>query len=666
MILPNYTDEKWRVSHTADSGADIVDTRNADFSSDKLISLKPKPIVLYTNSDDANFANLLAVVSTESLYYLVTSDGIFSTSLNFPTSPTKLATSGSPNIRLNTDAVAFATYLVVSGDNSIGYYDSSWHSAGISLNTAYPHPICVFENKRQLAVSNGNIVTLYDTSFALQQTLTLPSEYVVVWMRWRANNLYIGTRNITGSGAKMFVYNGASTDAQFGFGIESDWMYSGCEFNNGIAVITSAGQLLSFNGGGFTELDNLPVYGTPYSWSSSNAIANSIGKVANRGMIAKGKNLYVNLDGTITLTNGIGWPSVYLESQPGGLWEYSEPKGFSHSAGYPYSKYSTITITAVNSSDIDCGTAHNCETGDAVFFNVTTGLTGVTSGQTYYAIKTGTNSMELALTPADAAAGKNLLITGTASSCSICVEKLDSIGSTYIVTPGAVALQNTVISNIFFGSQVLFGGVTHNASGGNASLLMSIGVGRNRGFVVTRKMMPNATTITEEFKNLYLAVFQLTQAVDSVRAKYRTSQPIGYATMTTPITWSSTTVFSATENSGVDLAGAVAGDEVTVVRGAGAGYAAHIYSIAQSGQAYTVTLDEAIPLITNGNTSDIIIDNWKFLNMVDTTSPFLGEGYGKFPVNKEGVWSQYKVEFRGSYLTFGRFLLATTPKKSLI
>ena len=47
-------------------------------------------------------------------------------------------------------------------------------------------------------------------------------------------------------------------------------------------LITSAGQLLRFNGGGFDELERLPVYGTGYSWTSTAAASSLVGKVAAR------------------------------------------------------------------------------------------------------------------------------------------------------------------------------------------------------------------------------------------------------------------------------------------------------------------------------------------------------------------------------------------------
>lgn len=665
MIFPQSTDKKYRVSHVEEYGADIIDTRNLDFSKEKYISTQNKPIVLFTNTDDSNYANLLSVVSTESLYYFVTSDGIYSSNLAFPTAPTELTTTSRPNIRLNTDAVAFGGNLVVSGDNSVGYYDGSWHSGVTGLSTSYPHPLCVYETGTVLAVGNGNTVTTYNTGYALQNTLTIPVEYVVTAIRARSNNLYIATRNISGGGAKLFIWNGTTTGAQYFYGVAADWMYSICEYNNSIAVITSAGQLLYYNGGGFDELANLPVYGTPYSWSSSNAIASGIGKVANRGMIAKGKNLYINIDGSITIANSLGYPGLYMAGQPSGLWEYIPTKGLSHVAGYPHSKYQTITIGSVTASELDfSGIGHGCETGDAVYVNVATGLVGITNQQTYYAIKASNTSLKLALTPADANAGSALTITGSPSSASVCVEKLDSLGATLIVNPGAIGLINTVIPNNFFGSKLIFGGQTKDSGGNNAYVLLSLGLGRSRGNFVTIAI--ESQELTDEFKNVYISTVNLSQAVDSIHVKYKTNQTVEYPTMSSAITWTSGTVFTATTSSSVDFANVQVGDEIYIIQGAGSGYTAHITTIVPVGTTYTVTLDEAIPLIASGNTSLIVVDNWTALaTTISTTSPLLAEEYGHILMGKQGSWSKLKVELRGIYITMGRLALTTTPKKSL-
>lgn len=666
MIFPQTTDRKYRVSHNEASGADLVETRNLDFSQDKYISTKEKPVVIYTNTDDSNFGDLLSVVGTETLYYFVTSDGIYSSTLIPIPSFAELTTSGRPTIRGNTDSVFFNGNMLVSGNNSIGYWNgSAWTDSGLSFSTSFPHPLCVYDTGNVLAVGNGNIVTTYNTSYALQNTLTIPSDYVVTWIRARSNNLYIGTRNVSGAGAKMFIWNGVSTGAQYFYGVAADWMYSGCEYDNSIAVFTSAGQLLYFNGGGFDELDNLPVYSSIYSWTSSNAIASANGKVANRGMIAKGKNLYINLDGSITKSSNTGFPGVYMPNQPSGVWEYTPTKGLSHIGGYPYTKYQTLTINEINTNALVLSAAHGCANGDAVYMNNATGLTGVSDQQTYYASNVGTTSLQLALTPADAANGKYLAVTGTPSGASVCVETLDSVGATFIRNPGAIALINTLIPNNFFGSTLLFGGSTLNGAGVLAHMLMSFGLGRNRGYLVTAPV-DDSRYLTEDFKNLFVNILQLSQSVDSLHIKYKIGQSIEYPTMVSVITWVSSTVFTITETNQVDFASVVVGDEVSIVQGAGAGYAAHITNIAQSGQTYTVTLDEAIPLIVNGNASSIVVENWKALDPILSTAPFLNEGYGQTALPQQGSWTKLKIEFRGIYLTIGRLVISVAGKKPII
>lgn len=665
MIFPRSTDKKWRVSHNGDADADLVETRGLDFSNGQLVTNKDKATVLYTNVEDSNVGVLLAVAGNESVYYFVSSDGIYSTTDAITFS--ELTTSGRPSVNLSTDAVIFGGNLVVSGSTAVGYYDGSWHSGVTGLSSSYPHPLSVYETGNStgatLAVGNGNIVTTYSTSYVLQSTLTIPIEYVVTWIRARSNNLYIGTRNVSGGTAKLFIWNGSSVGAQFYYGVQADWMYSGCEYDNGIAVITSAGQLLKFNGGGFDELENLPVYETPYSWSSGSSVSNGIGKAAGRGMIAKGKNLYLNIDGSVTLPNGQGWPGTYMVNQPSGVWEYNPTKGLSHLSGYPYTRYQTLTASGLATNGLVFTTAHGAATGDPVYCGVSTGLIGINNQQTYYAIVIGDFVTQLALTPADAAAGRPLSITGTVGSATFSFDVLDSLGTTAITAPGAIGLINTILPNAFHATTMFFGGSTNNASATNTFMFMGMGLGRSRGYFVTTQMVSQG--ILDTYNNLYASILYLTQVVDSLHLKYKVDQTIEYTTISSRITWTSATVFTATESPLVDFAGVAVGDEVMIVGGAGAGYAAHITSITQVGSIYTVTLAEAIPLVVNGNISNVIVDNWKELDPVISTNEHIPQGFSKVAINKEGNTMSIKVELRGRNTVLSKLIVSNSTKQPI-
>lgn len=81
------------------------------------------------------------------------------------------------------------------------------------------------------------------------------------------------------------------------------------------------------------------------------------------------------------------------------------------------------------------------------------------------------------------------------------------------------------------------------------------------------------------------------------------------------VTWTSTTVFTTTD---ADFANVVAGDEVTVIRGNGAGCTSHIATITENTGTYTVTLLDPVLNISNGNTGRVRVDNWRLLATISS------------------------------------------------
>jgi hypothetical protein len=669
MQLPQTRDKKWKSSPADDSLADLIMTRGVGFTHPEMLSIGKKPIVLYTNNDESSVGLLLSVQSDENSYYFVTHNGVYQIS-TFGAAPafSKITTTGAPNSSLGRDAVVFNGNLNVAGGDLVKFFSSGIWNAGITtgtLNSSYPIRLCNFVNKRNLAVGNANKVYLYDTSYALQTTLVLPAEFVVTGMSWRQNSVYIFTRNVSGGTAMMFVWNGAGTEAQFGYGVQADWIYAGCEYDNTIAIVTSAGQLLTFNGGGFSELANFPVYETPYSWSSSSSLINATGKINPRGMTAIGKRLLINLDGSISVQGG-GYPGVYLTEQPSGVWEYNPDNGLYHKAGYCHTKYSTLTVTEVASNRLAFASSHGCATGDAVYLNAAGSITGVVAGQTYFAIIEASTSFQLALSPADAAAGKALALSGTANSASVCVESTNEVGATLITAPGAIGLINKNVENVFFGTSIFFGGETPDNTGSNTYSFMSLGLGRSRAVAATRQLP--ASSLADTFKMLYLIIDTITQAADSIVVKYRTKNSAAYPTQvsssgSSPVTWASSTSFTVPA-ANRDLSSVQIGDEMTVIQGAGAGYTAHVLSTALSGGTWTVTVDEAIGVVAAGNKSEVQFDNWTKAGTVASAEATLPDNYAQLGINKASSWIQLKLEERGRDVSIPGLILTNTPNRT--
>lgn len=664
-ILPSQNG-KYRVAHGRNGFADIVRTRNLDFRSIGNINVAQSPVVLYTNGDNANFSSVQSIVADSTYYYVITSNRCYSLvadTLVFA----ELTTTNMPTMGVWSDAVAFNSEVVASGSNSIsGYASSAWTNHSITTSSSYPHPLCVFINRNELAIGDGNTVKTYNTSYSLQNTLTIPAQFTVTWMRWMLGDLYIGTRNTAGGDAMMFRWNGTGTSAQQGYSIKGDWIYSGTVFQDTIVVLASSGQLLRFNGGGFTEVAHFPIYETQFSWVSSASATSLNGKCPNRSMLAGGDIIYINIDGSIGGQGNAGYPGAYLHDQPSGLWIYDPQIGLYHTAGYPYTKYNTLTISSAQSGYLNFASAHLLETGDEIRAASVSNITGLTTGRDYFAIKVDTTTIQLAFSPADAYAGRNISFSGTVSGDTINVSRTNR-GGVSSTLPGAMCRFSRNETQPFFGSRIFFGGQAINNANTNVKSLMSFGRGRNVGNFITSQFP--SSQATDFFKKLYINVDKLYLDSQSIHIKYRTADKPG---LPTPIrysdtglaTWTSTTTFTVNTLTKNFQAAAV-GDEIEITEGAGAGYTAHITAINTDSTTYTVTIDEAIPNISAADTSEVMVDNWKSLPTIGNTSEDIEKGIASVLADSTGVWIQFKIEIRGQNTPISRIASVSSVAKPL-
>lgn len=663
ITLPSQKTRSWRVAHGRDNDAELINTRNLNFDRQGYLKIANAAIALYTTTDDASFGMPLSIFCDGSLYYVVTSAAVFTTSNG--QAFTKLAAI-TPS--LAGDGLYFnGLPHVVNATGLQTYAAGSWTDRSLSFSSSFPHPMCVFESLVQLCIANGNTVLAYNTSYSLQTTLTLPAEYIVTWMKWRQNRLFIGTRNITGNNTKMFIWNGTTTSAQEGYNVQADWIYSGEEFQSSICVVTSAGQLLRFNGGGFSELEHFPVYETPYSWVSTASPASAIGKIASRGMMAHGNVLYINIDGSLT-RNGVDYPGNFLPTMPSGLWEYDPKIGMYHKAGYVYTKYQTLTPTVITGNVLTFAAAHELNTGDAVFLRTLGTLTGLTQAQTYFAVKVDSLNISLAFSPADAVAARLITLGGTISTDAFDLPVYNSIGAVYDTTPGCVGRFTNLTFYDFYGTEVMWGGRCINNSNTVISSVMTLGLGENRGGFTTAPLL--ASGITEGFVRLIEKIKKMVHTTDTIIVKYRTIDRFGVPTPARIssggfATWTAPTII-AIDSTLKDIKSVQVGDEVAFISGAGAGRIANIAAIDIKGSIYNLTLDETIPYITVGDLSEVVIDNWKVISTFDITNLNLIDGFLESTEPHTGTWIQYKFELRGRDITLTMLQLINSPVKPTV
>lgn len=683
--LPFEQSGKWSVKHGQDFLADIVNTRNMDFSSGNFATIAKKPVCIYntdTSPDGNLFGTVTAIVpivssgGSSTTYTIVTSNKVYQWSAD--TTMVTLNDINTPTMGLWSDGIAYPVsgtqVPLVTGTTKAAYYSGgAWHDAiaATAFSASYPHPMCIVEHLggAPFLVGDGNLVHQYDNMFSevTANKLVLPTQYVVTGMRWRAGNVYIATRNITGGQAKLFVWNGTgATAVGGGWDVKADWIYSLEDFDDSIVILTSAGQLLRFNGGGFTELAYFPVYDSPYSWASPSALTNPIGRCGNRGMTAHGGVLYMNIDGALNvpLTDT---PGRYIPEQPSGLWCYDPDIGLYHMAGYRYTKYNEASYTFASSNFV-FASAHNMQTGDLVYPTNTTGLTGVTVNQLYYAIVANSTSIQLARSQSDALNGTYMTITGTVAAGTMIIETFNTMGSVFTQSfPGAVCpfITNNPTPSIL-GSLLMYAGTVTKADNTTTSSLMSLGTGHGIASFTTTPIP--ASAVTDSFTKIIQFISVMSLHDSKIIVKYRTFTDFGLPnqyrkTTDGMVTWASTSSFTV-DTTKKDFTSVQIGNEIEIIEGAAAGYTAHITAIDTSTSTYTVTIDEVLP-VSVSDRSEIIADNWIKKTAVTYNSTGVEKLFaetGNLAAN--GTYVQFKVEIRGMDIGVRKLDSINSPSKS--
>lgn len=692
LFVPNKQSKRYSINLSTDLFGNLARVRNLDFNKPGALALARKPVVVMSETQDADFETPLAILGDDDDIFVVTSENVFKispTTTDITISDMNDDGGTVPAGGFQSDGCFFNGELHVSDSSSIHSYNATWAEDYTGLSSSYPHPLCVSEHQQYLAVGNGNTVRLLNTSYALVTTLTVPSDHVVTWIRWRANLLWCGTRNIQGGEAKVFLWNGSGTAAQAGYGVGSEWAFSGCtyEARNTIAVVSASGQILIFNGSGFVPLLDdagnemaFPVYHLGYAWGSSSSTSNLLGKVASRGMEARGRRIYMNVDSTIAKPNG-GIPS-YTPNFPGGLWVFDPKVGLYHKAGLDHKQFNRVAGSSISSNTITLASAQVFETGDPVECTQKGSLTGdISDDRIYYAIKTSSTELKLADTPQQALAGQAITITGTATSSEFAFFTYQAIGATLTDRQGGLAVLKGQTASRFLFGEVVYGGDVMLPGGTTIGAVMSLGMGKNVGSFVTPKLQ--ASAITDTFDEIVSKFKDLSIATRKIIIKYRTKHRWGMPGRQDfggggGATWVNSTSFTVNPKL-YDMYSVQEGDEVEFLDGAAAGYTAHISDITvDSATQWTITIDEAMPDVTAADTSSILIDNWTKYLTISTAddAAAAANGHKKAALGGEeqdtansAKWVEIKVELRGyadfdDQLEFEELMLSNKPDQN--
>lgn len=643
----------WRPDYSSDKRGNLIATQNLDFDNEGYLSLAPKPVNIYNQDDDAGFTRVFGIqyfntngAGTDG-YLVLTRGGAYNVVLADGGAVTEIA-SDSTFANTFPDLVIFNGLAHFSGHT--GTTVQSWDGASFtsritSLTSSLPQPMCVFENRNELAVGNGNAVKTYNTSYSLQNTLTLPADFTVVTMRWEENKLFIGTRHKHGGDAKIFTWNGSGSAAQAGYTVRAPRVYSLCNYKSGIVAIVSTGQILRWTGGGFEPLKdayaveaNFPVWYENRLWQDEDSGTALIGKVLDRGSIADGDLIYINASSAVATNES----DTLLKNFPSGIWVFDPQVGLYHKALPTADKIQNVAVSSLASSVLTLASAIQTETGEPIFIEAVGSITGISANQTYYAIKVTTSTFKLALTPADAYAGDNITLAGSAGVATVTVARNRQIGSVNDSEAGAVGLISPQdVTDTFTNSPIVWGSRTYKLGDVDATYdsLNILSQANNMGYFITPKIY--ASNVLDAWQSLKLRIRNLNLDTDKLIIKYRTRERFGMPSRPSQGTYTSSTVLGGSTNT---YKRAAVGDEVVITKGYGAGRSAHITTV----NSAELTIDEAIPNVSGTEEVEFYVTDFKKLGTVSNTDRFIQDNYSEHALGIKAPWIQFKVELRGA------------------
>lgn len=645
--------KQWQQSNESDLFGNIAVTKNITFDNMGYLKLSHSPRAVMDESIDTDFNNPAVILYSEDYeYFTETWEEPFQIDLEvLAIRPTQITDADHPNGSTQSDAVFFGGLMPVTESNDLHYYDPSsntWTDTNISLTATSQsqHPMASMLSLNALAVANVNTVLLYASPLTatptLLTTLTILADFYITSICYFNQNLYIGTMNRYGGHAYLYVWNGTGTSAQSAFEVDSNIIFSICVYQDSVVCFTGNGSLLRFNGSGFTMLDAFPIFYTDMALTDES----NIGTYKNV-MKSNGDLLY------IMFNNNSNDGNVIL-SQPDGIWCYDPKVGLHHR----YSVSNAVTLLdVIPTTDVDTSTniitvTTAPATGTEVYYKNGGGTTlgGLTEDAKYFTINVSSTTVKLATTLANALAGTAIDLTGTGNNAQRLVffPNID-YGQVLCNRTTSLCVIERPVSERQYGTDIIWGAeVLRRDDNSDYGFLGSVSTGvEARGYFITPKVF--SEQVTDNFNNLVLKFTKFANDTDKIIIKYRTTDDnrniIDISGSTDwKATWTSSTTFTSTQT---DLANAVVGDEIEILKGAAGGLLAHITTITENAGTYTITIDETFAEYTSGDISKFVFRNWKKFKTIAYGDSAGTLGYLSAQLGAKGKWIQVKVELRG-------------------
>lgn len=287
-------------------------------------------------------------------FYAISSGAVLRcTTSNDPTNPANwseeigIATSGFGD---ETDAVVFNDLLLISrSQNILSWNDTSddndwWTTVslggatGPALTSGFPHTMHVHHGGQEtLFVTDGNKVHYANTTSG-HNTVTLGTDMIACCVDSGVSAIWVGTYSDSSDNAYVYeMYVGetlpdGTSVARNAYKIDARAVLSITVLDNIPYIITDRGNLMRFNGAGFSTVQQLP-----FSGSSVVLDGVSIGNVDDdnderpvhpKGMKAANDSIFISVR-TQTDQNGFN-QNLYAKNSPSGVYEYNTVTGQLH------------------------------------------------------------------------------------------------------------------------------------------------------------------------------------------------------------------------------------------------------------------------------------------------------------------------------------------------
>jgi hypothetical protein len=688
MKLPAREDGRWTVQHANNKVPDIIANRNLVFDKEGYIRLSKPTVSFLSDADDADFGVPILYNSPGAgIFDVCTDEGIFNLdmrneSLSYCGGYMNCVQTSSTGAPVNSSSHKEKAGAIIFDDDiwyftyedlytrSTGGWANTWTDRGISASIGTSvHAACSFLSTVNVAVTDGSEVEQVTGAFGVTTPkLTIPTGIEARGLAW--NNGYIGitthdTAN-AGNGA-FFVWDGKTTSANYSYYIGASTCVSPTPYKGSFLFINGTGQLMYWTPQGLEEVAAFPCYYTDSLMFLGEQNVNKSCSSTTMGTLA-----LFNVDSTLTGRTNRG--ELFLAEQPAGIWCYDENVGLYHRHATTATKIvvDVIPTTDVNTTTDRITVTTGYETGTPVRYSNADGTTlaGLTDDGLYYTIKIDATTIKLATSYNNAIAGTAVDLTGTGGSNQTLQFYLKTdFGQSYASgAQGVVSVDETgrgstvgiYYQDIFYGANVAKTGTTEYDCGG-----FVLKDTENRGYFITSKFQ--SRQLQDDWQKLYIKHSSLVTGLDKIVIKYRTGvneEPIVRVTdLSGTITWTDSNTFTTTDT---QWANVLAGDEVEVVQGTGAGYLAHVSSITESTGTYTVNIDEDIKNLTASDTGRAVVSRWTKLGTLDATTPQNNDGYSELLIAQRSKSIQFKVELRGEDIEIEELLVAHTPIKLAI